>query len=394
MMNIDPATPALRLLESAPGAEVTLAGRQYLYFAGTGYLGLQGHPRLVAASRDAAETYGIHTATSRAGYGTSPPVAEVERLGAQWLNSESALYLISGYAGNFAVAAAIAGDYDLVLIDEHAHDCLREAVRCLAPLSVPPLVFRHTDTQHVAELLAKHAGSGLKPLLLSDGVFAVSGDLAPIGDYLDLLARYPGAGLLVDDAHGLGVLGTHGRGSLELAGVDPRKINVEAAEARGGPRVFHTTTLSKAVGGQGGLIAGSRAFLERIRCASGWLRGASAPASPVAGATAEGLKMMIAEPELRERLTANVTMLRSSLAELGLAVPMTPAPVIGIRLESANRMAQVRERLETEGILIAHSRDYSGAGPDGMLRIAVFATHTPEMIDRLVAALGRALTKE
>jgi 7-keto-8-aminopelargonate synthetase-like enzyme len=267
-------------------------------------------------------------------------------------------------------------------------------VRWLEPLGAPPLVFRHGDTQHVAELLAAHAGSGVRPLLLTDGVFAVSGDLAPIRSYLDLLARYPGAGLLVDDAHGLGVLGTHGRGSLELAGVNPRTVNVDTPDAGGRPRVFHTTTLSKAVGGQGGLIAGSPAFLGRIRRASGWLRGASAPASPVAAATAEGLKLMLEEPQLRERLASNVTALRRSLAALGLAVPMTPSPIIGFRLETGERMALVQQRLEKDGILVANSRDYSGAGPDGMLRIAVFATHTPEMIDRLVAALSRALTEE
>jgi len=394
MTNTDPLNPALRLLESPPGAEVTFAGRAYLYFAGTGYLGLQGHPRLIAAASDAVERFGLHTATSRAGYGTSPPVADVERLAAEWLDAESSLYLISGYAGNFAIAAAIAADYDLVLIDEHAHDCLREAVRWLEPLRTPPLVFRHGDCQHAADLLARHAGPEARPLLLTDGVFAVSGDLAPIRGYLELLSQYPGAGLLVDDAHGLGALGSHGRGSLELAGVDPRTINVEAAEVGDGPRIFHTTTLSKAVGGQGGLIAGSRAFLDRIRRASGWLRGASAPASPVAAATAEGLRVMVNQPELRERLTSNVTSLRGSLAALGLAVPMTPSPIIGVRLETASRMASVRDRLEAEGILIAHSRDYSGAGPDGMLRIAVFATHTPEMIERLVAAFGRALAQE
>src|SRR5262245_20179680 len=119
------------IMESPPGPETVLNGRRYLYFAGTSYLGLQGHPELIAAAMAAAEKYGIHSATSRAGFGTLAPVAEVERRAAELLGTDEAVYLPSGYAGNAAVAAALSGSADLVFYDEHAHDSLRDAMRWL-----------------------------------------------------------------------------------------------------------------------------------------------------------------------------------------------------------------------------------------------------------------------
>ncbi len=155
--------------------------------------------------------------------------------------------------------------------------------------------------------------------------------------------------------------------------------------------MFHSTTLSKAVGGHGGLVAGGRAFLDRVRAASGWFRGASSPAVPVAAATAKGLEIVESDPSLRERLATNVADLRSRLARLGLDVDESPSPVIGFALDTAERMAGVQRRMAEAGIVIAYVRNYAGAGPAAMLRIAVFATHTPAMIERLADALGEAL---
>jgi 7-keto-8-aminopelargonate synthetase-like enzyme len=255
-------------------------------------------------------------------------------------------------------------------------------------------VLRHCDAGHLEELLQVHAVKRRRSLVLSDGVFPMSGHLAPLAEYLRLLGPCEGSMLLVDDAHALGVLGASGRGSLELAGVSAENINRDPDVACDGPRVFHTATLSKAVGGHGGLIAGSSELLARVRRSSGWFRGAGAPAAPVAAATAKGLQIVATQPELRRRLGENVTALRRGLAELGLEVESSPAPIVAVRLETAERMQRVQQRLASQGILVAYVRDYVGAGPDGLLRIAVFATHTSEMIDRLLRSLGQVLSEE
>jgi 8-amino-7-oxononanoate synthase len=386
--------PNPSIMHSAPGPHTIIDGRELLYFAGTGYLGLQSDPRLIAAAQAASESYGIHTATTRSGYGNSPPVLEVEHRAAEFLAAEEACYLVTGYAVNFALAAALNGGVDLVLIDESAHDCLREATRWFDGLERPPLAFRHRDPGHVDELLRGEVRSGGRVLLMTDGVFAASGRLAPLQDYLALLTRHSGAILLVDDAHGLAVLGAEGRGSLELAGVAPSRVNAHLPgdpTSPDSPAIYHGTTLSKAVGGHGGAIAGSRGFLTRVRNASGWFRGASAPAAPVAAATARALEIVQAEPALRHQLSANVAQTRSALRGLGLDIEDSPSPIVSFQLADPDAMQQLQQRLFAAGIAVAYTRNYAGAGPDGMLRIAVFATHTPQMIGQLADTLGRVL---
>lgn len=379
-------------MQSAPAAETVLNGRRYLYFAGTGYLGLQAHPALATAAQGAIARYGVHSATTRTGFGNSPLVVEVERRAAEFLGADEAMYLVSGYAGNFALAAALSPHVDVVLIDEAAHDCLRESLRWFEDLKCPPLVFRHLDAGHAQELLQANMRAGYRPALLSDGIVPSSGRLAPLTDYLKLLGRYEGASLLVDDAHGVASVGRQGRGCLELAGVASDAINRDFDETVSMPaRVFLSTTLSKAVGGHGGAIPGSDKFLRRVRSASGWFRGASAPAAAVAAATAKGLELVQTQPQLRQQLADNVHYARTALAGLSLDVEQSPSPVISVCLESSDRMAAVQRRLLDAGIAIAFARDYAGAGPRGLLRIAVFSTHTPAMIDTLVAALAQAL---
>lgn len=378
------------MMESPPGALATLNGRTYLYFAGTGYLGLQGRPEVLEAAAVAARRYGVHSATTRSGFGNTPVVDEVERRAARFLGAADALYLASGYAANFALAAALAEQVELVLIDEHAHDSLRESARMLARLAQPPIPFRARDAESLRDVLARSIRPGRRVLVMTDGVSPVHGELAPLGDYLEVLGRYDRTMLLVDDAHGLGVLGPSGRGSLELAGVGPERINQDPDRwIEEGPRVFHTATLSKAAGGHGGIVAGGRDFLARVRRASGWARGASGPSAPAAAASAKGLEILESEPGLRERLATNILRLRDALRAAGLPVAMLPTPIVSLRLESAARMEQVQRGLEDAGILVAHTRDYPGAGPEGVLRIAVFATHSPEMIARLAAELAR-----
>jgi glycine C-acetyltransferase/8-amino-7-oxononanoate synthase len=268
---------------------------------------------------------------------------------------------------------------------------LRDAARWLERLQHPPIFFRHRDAGHVSELLDAHLRPGWRAMVMTDGVFAVSGRLAPLADYLSVLDRCEGSMLLVDDAHGLAVLGERGRGSLELAGIDSARVNRHERNGECQSRLFHTATLSKAVGGHGGVIAGTETFLAHVRRGSGWFRGASAPAAPVAAATAKGLEIVQANPGLRRKLASNVDALRAGLRTIGLDVETSPSPIIGFTLETAGRMYDVQRRLAAEGILIAYARDYAGAGPLGMLRIAVFATHTPEMIRRLVDGLRRAI---
>ena len=209
-------------LESPPGAEVVIDGRRYLYFAGTSYLGLAGHPEVIEAACEATRRYGVHTATSRASYGNSPATLEVERLAAQFFGTDDAFYFVSGYVGNHIIIQALAHGFDAVMIDGASHYCVSEAAQLSG---VPIIPFRHRDPEDLRLCLERSLPPGQRPLVMTDGVFPMTGALAPIRDYLQTLHRHSPAAILIDDAHGLGVIGENGRGSLEQAGLWGPEVN-------------------------------------------------------------------------------------------------------------------------------------------------------------------------
>ncbi len=195
---------------------------------------MQGRAEVIQAACDAARQYGVGSATTRAGYGTTPPLLAVERLAAELVGAEDALYLPSGYASSQVAAAALADSCDVVVLDELSHYCLFDAARATGR---PIFRFAHCDAAALRTVLAASVKPGQRPLVLSDGVFAARGDVAPLADYEAVLRDWPGASLLVDDAHALGVLGGRGRGTLEHAGLlHPAVNDLPEAAARAGRR--------------------------------------------------------------------------------------------------------------------------------------------------------------
>lgn len=377
------------MMQSPPGAETTINGRRYTYFAGTGYLGLQGHLDVIRAACDAVHKYGIGSATSRTRVGDTPPVLEVERRAAELFGTEDAFYFASGYMSPAVVLSMLGEQFDTVLIDELAHYCLGEAA---AKLRCPVVQFSHCDVDALAARLKDEAGSNHKVVVMTDGVFSALGRLAPVAEYWQLLSDHPGSMLLVDDAHSYGVVGEHGRGVLEHAGLWGEEVNERwPSRSDEQPALWTCGTLSKALGGFGGIVPGASEAISALKSDSPYGYAASAPAVPAAGASAEALRIVIEQPELLEHLRANVAQLRSGLRELGLDVEDSPAAVVAVQLDTAEQMRQIQETLAERGIWIAYVPSYSGVGPEGLLRLAVFATHTTEMIDHLLGELAGLL---
>ena len=378
--------PILPVMESAPGPETVISGRRYLYFAGTSYLGLAGHRDVIEAACAAVRRYGVHTATSRTGFGTSPLTLEVERRAAEFFGAEDAFYFSSGYVANHITAQTLASDVAAVFLDEAAHYCLGEAAR----LAQKPIhTFAHRDSAALEKQLQRNLRPGERPLVLSDGVFSVSGAVAPVPEYVRVLEGYAPAILHLDDAHGLGVLGPNGRGVLDHFGVWGPRVNADPTAD--GVSLTMCGTLAKAMGGFGGIIPGSRAFLRRVRGASHYFDGASAPSAADAGATAKALEIVQSDPGLRRQLTDNIAQLRTGLRALGLTVPEGCTANFGVQAGDAARMRTIHERLMSAGIIVPYVSAYSGVGPQGVLRFAVCALHTPAMIDQLLAALRKVL---
>jgi 7-keto-8-aminopelargonate synthetase-like enzyme len=377
------------VMQSPPGPRVVIDGREMLYFAGTGYLGLQGDPRVIEAACEAARTYGVHPATSRTGFGESPPLLDVEERAARFFGTDRALYVVSGYAGMSTLVQSADSPPALILADNWLHLAGRDAA-ALSGARVER--FAHGDPDDLRAQLARHGGHG-PVFVLCDGVSPVRGDVAPINAFLSVLQAHGDARLLVDDAHGVGVLGRNGRGTLEHAADEagePIGVNIVSDGAQDGAgerQVWICGTLSKAIGGSGGIIPGHEAFIARLKATANWYHGAAATPAPAAGATAAALALCCDEPERRDALRQNAAYLRAGLRGLGLDVPEHPTPIICVEIGDGANMARLQAALLARGIAIAHSRNYAGVDDEGALRIAVFANHTPGMIDELVEAM-------
>lgn len=381
---------SIAVMQSPPGAETVIDGRPYLYFGGTGYLGLQGHPEVIRVACEAAQQYGIGSGTARSGFGNTPPVLELEHQAALFFGMEDAFHMMSGYVANHVLVSALEGCFEAVFVDELAHYCVHEAARLSGR---PVYTFHHRDPEDLRRALQRHLPPHGRPLVMTDGVFAALGRIAPVWEYRDVLAQYPRAILAVDDAHGLGVLGKDGRGTFEYVGLlNAVNASLPSRSALyGGPHLLSCGTLSKAAGGFGGIVPGSRALVQRLKAASPYYSGASATPVPVAAATARALLLMRTHPELRERLGENVRTLKTGLRQLGLDVGATPVPILALALGTADNMQRIHRQLRERGILIPYMPTYSGLGPGGALRLAVFATHTEAMIRRLLDEFGRLL---
>lgn len=363
------------LMQSPPGARTLINDRWRDYFAGCGYLGLQSHPALIQAATETLKRYGLSTATSRGGYGEHPVYQQLEQAAARFFEAERAIYFVSGYLGNAILVQGLQGDYDQIFVDQDSHFSVWDGVRTAG---IPVTPFRHRDPQHLASCCRANLKPGERPLVISDGVFPVSGEVAPVPDYVQALAPYEGAILCLDDAHATGVIGEKGQGTLEYYGLQGKGR--------------HTTyTFSKALAGHGGVIAGGAALIEKLVQNSTVPGAASQSPLPAAAASTRALELVRSDPDLRRRLWANVRRAREGLRALGWPLADTPVPILCLATRPGLDLARLQSELFARDICVAHVTKYSSTPPGGALRIAIFATHTAEQIDRLIFELGTLL---
>src|SRR5882762_3709702 len=265
---------------------VRLGRRKFSYFSGCDYFRLASHPRVIAALQSGLKKYGLNVAASRLTTGNHILYTNLERQLARFFNAEDALLVSNGYLTNLVVAQALARNFSHALIDERAHLSLFDAARFL---DCPLIKFKHRDPLDLAQSV-RRCGPGSKLILLTDGMFSHDGSAAPLGHYLSALPK--DALILVDDAHGAGVLGQTGKGSLEHCGVDRR-------------RFIQTITLSKAFGVYGGAILATTAVRRRILRHSSLFIGSTPVPLPLASAALEAVHILKTDHTLRRRLTQN-----------------------------------------------------------------------------------------
>lgn len=367
----------MHLMQQPPSATTLIDGQEVDYFCGTGYFGLHGNPHLINAACDAVKQYGLGTGTSRAGYGNNPVLIDVEQKAAQFFEAERALYFVSGYLGNAILLQGLSEHYDIIFADAESHYSVFDG----AAIAQKPLVtFAHLDSHDLARMLKTTLRAGQTPLVITDGIFPSSGIIAPLAEYKALLDPYPSALLCVDDAHASGVIGDKGLGSLEYCGVQ-------------GERCYSTGTLSKAFGGHGGIITGTRAFIKTLKRHSKISDASSSVPVPAAAASAKAIELLTAQPEIRAQLWSNVAYAKKAFRNLGFDnIPDTPVPIICLRSKHVNLEA-IQQQLFDKGLVTHYQKggSYSGVPKEGAIRVALFATHSKVQIDRLVYELNNLL---
>ncbi len=359
------------VMESAPGPETVINGKRCIYFGGTGYFGLQGNPEVIEAGIAAYRKFGVHSATSRTGFGHNPVIIELEKRIAEYFGTEDSLHFVSGYLDNLFLVQAFRDKVDAVFIDETSHFSIKDAVYSAHK---PVLMFRHRDPGDLAAQLKANLKPGQVPLVMTDGIFPTFGVIAPVPDYVKAIEPYQGI-LCLDDSHSVGVLGPKGRGTYDHFGVSS-------------DRCFFAGTMSKAFGGHGGFIPGSKAFINHIKATCGAYPGATPSPTPAAASSLAGMEIVMREPQRRERLRRNVKMAKDGLRNLGFEMNDNPVPIVTWVMKSTQDMKKIQKELIDRGVAVAYT-NYVGAPAGGALRASIFSEHTPEHINRLVDEMKR-----
>ena len=361
----------------APGtANITLDGRHCVDFCSNDYLGLSAHPEVVAAFVDAARIHGVGAGASHLVTGHQDEHEALEQEFAAYTGRERALVFSTGYMANLGLVRALAGRGASVFGDELNHASLIDAGR----LSGATLHrYPHADAAALEQRLAAEAPGAR--FVLTDGVFSMDGDLAPLPALAAACARH-GAFLAVDDAHGLGVIGDSGRGSLEHFGLSPAEVPALVG------------TFGKAFGTFGALVAGSEELIETlIQRARSYIYTTALPPA-VAAATRAALAVSIAEPWRRERVLALTRRFRELASAAGIRLGRSETPIQPILRGSANSSMRASNALLERGYFVAAIRPPTVPADTSRLRITFSAAHSDEDVEGLVAALAAALEPE
>ncbi|THJ21411.1 MAG: 8-amino-7-oxononanoate synthase [Nitrospira sp. CG24E] len=359
-------------LHSGIGPVVEMAGRPILLLASNDYLGLAMHPEVIQSAVEATQQFGAGAGAARLVSGSLPPHQELESVLAQFKKTESALIFSSGYLANIGTIPALIGRGGLILADRLCHASLIDGCRLSA---ADFRVYRHNDTCHLQSLLAARRKKR-RTLIVTDGLFSMDGDLAPLPE-LSRLAREYDADLYIDDAHGTGVMGPQGRGTAEHFGIESQIP-------------FQMGTLGKALGSSGAYIAGSSTLIHYlINTSRSFIFTTAPPPSSAAAATA-AIRVIEREPERRARLWANRERLFSGLTRLGFNLSPSVSPIMPILVGNAERALSFAECLLIEGVYAPAIRPPTVPDATSRIRVTVTSEHTLSHIDHALTAFQRA----
>jgi len=361
----------MRTIEGPQGPRVTLDGAEVLLLCSNNYLGLADHPRVRRAAADASERYGAGAGASRLISGDMELHRKLEAGLAAFKGAESALLFGSGYLANLGIVSALAGDGGTVFSDELNHASIIDGCRLAR---AETFVYRHRDLEHLAWGLEQ---SGERPaLIVTDGVFSMDGDVAPLPALAELAGRH-GARLMVDDAHGTGAIGPGGRGTVAAAGLEG-VVDVAVG------------TLGKALGSYGAYACTSSALRELLINRARPFIFSTAPPPPSVGAAMAALALLESRPGVVEHLRRNAAVMRQALVSYDLDVGSSRTQIIPVMVGDARLAMKLCERALDEGVFAQAIRPPTVPEGTSRLRLTVMANHRADELEAAARVIGLA----
>jgi 8-amino-7-oxononanoate synthase len=351
------------------GPEVEIEGRRVLCFCSNNYLGLANHPALVEAAAASAHYDGVGAAASRLITGTMDSHRQAEVAFADFLGAPATALFSTGYSANLGTIQALVGPGDAIFSDALNHASLIDGCR-LSRATVH--VYSHRDSDHLESLLREHRSRSRRALIITDSLFSMDGVTAPLRD-IATLARTFDAGLLVDEAHALGVFGPNGRGLSAAMGIEPDVV---------------VGTLGKSFGVAGAFVAASEAVVDLIRNRARSFVYSTAPPPMIARAAVAALQLVREADDARTSLLRNAELLRSGLRTLGFEIPEGNSQILPVFIGNNERTMQLSAKLLDRGVFVQGIRPPTVPAGTARLRLTPMATHRPEHIERAIDAFA------
>jgi glycine C-acetyltransferase len=362
----------LRVIGSANKPVFTVDGKEVINLSSNNYLGLTTHPKLVEASVQATQWYGVGSGAVRTIAGTMTLHEELERRLASFKHTEASLTFQSGFTANVGVLQSILKEEDVIISDQLNHASIIDGIRLSR---APRKIYPHKDMDGLEQVLKESQDARVR-LVVTDGVFSMDGDIAPMPDIVNLAERY-GAIVMIDDAHASGVLGKNGRGTVNHFGLDGR-VQIQIG------------TLSKAIGAVGGYVAGDQVLRDfLIHMARPFLFSTSQPPGVVASCIA-AIDVLETEPEIIDRLWENTRFFKEKLTDLGFDTGHSETPITPVIVGEAPAAMALSDKLFERGVFAQGIGYPTVAKGQARLRTMISAAHTQEQLQQALDAIAEA----
>ena len=363
--------PYFRVVESEQNPEVIVEGKKMIMLGSNNYLGLTSHPKVKQAAIEAIKKYGSGCAGSRFLNGTLDIHVKLEEKLAKFFRKDAALTFSTGYQTNLGIISSIAGKDDVVVIDKLDHASIIDACR-LSFAEVKK--FKHNDMESLDYVLKECGDKG--KLVVVDGVYSMEGDIAPLPDIVKLCKKYD-ARIMVDDAHGIGVLGKTGRGTAEHFGLE-QEVDIIMG------------TYSKSMASIGGFVAANESIIHYMKHTSRPLMFSASPPPASVASVIAALDIIDQEPERRERLWGNTNKMMKAFKQMGYDTGVAQTPIIPLLMGEMERAFTMWKILSEEGVFVNPVVPPATAPGRCLIRTSYMATHTEEMLDRVLVILKKA----